>query len=81
MPSTRAASKLFTLPPKTGQSFTAAFSMPGNFTSMPYSMVPLTFFAVSRRFSGLPAIFQVLGSFSGTSFGCSRRAAASATLP
>jgi hypothetical protein len=44
-------------------------------------MVPFTFFAVSRRFSGLPAIFQVFGSLSGTSFGCSSRAAASATLP
>ena len=43
--------------------------------------MPLTFAAVSSRFSGLPAIFQVFGSLSGTSFGCSRRAAASATLP
>ena len=30
-PSTLAASKLFTLPPKTGQSLIAAFSMPGSF--------------------------------------------------
>ena len=35
MPSTLAASKLFTLPPKTGQSLIAAFSMPGSLTSMP----------------------------------------------
>ena len=43
--------------------------------------VPVADVAVSSRLSGLPAIFQVFGSFSGTSFGCSRRAAFSATLP
>src|SRR2546421_5951104 len=41
----------------------------------------MTLGAVSRRFTGFPAIFQSLGSFSGTSFGGSIRAAASATLP
>ena len=35
MPMTLAASKLFSLPPKTGQSLIAAFSMPGSLTSMP----------------------------------------------
>ena len=33
-PGPAAASKLLSLPPKTGQSFIAAFSMPGSFTSM-----------------------------------------------
>ena len=33
--STLAASKLFTLPPNTGQALIAAFSMPGSLTSMP----------------------------------------------
>ena len=32
---TAAASKLLTLPPNTGQSLIAAFSMPGSFRSMP----------------------------------------------
>ena len=36
---------------------------------------------VSSRFSGLPAIFQSLGSLSGMSFGGSSLPAASATLP
>ena len=35
MPVTRPASKLFTLPPNTGQSLIAAFSMPGSFRSKP----------------------------------------------
>ena len=35
MPLTLAASKLFTLPPNTGQSLIAAFSMPGSFRSEP----------------------------------------------
>jgi hypothetical protein len=35
MPLTLAASKLFTLPPKTGHSLIAAFTMPGNFRSKP----------------------------------------------
>ena len=34
MPATLAASKLFTLPPNTGLSLTAAHSMPGSLTSM-----------------------------------------------
>src|SRR6266550_6290708 len=42
---------------------------------------PVSLGAVSRRLSGLPAIFQSFGSFSGTSFGGSILAAASATLP
>src|SRR5712692_2867488 len=41
----------------------------------------MTLGLVSRRFTGFPAIFQSLGSFSTTSFGGSIRAAASATLP
>ena len=35
MPMTLASSKLFSLPPNTGQSLIAAFSMPGSLTSMP----------------------------------------------
>ena len=35
MPVTLAASKLFTLPPKTGQSLIAALSIPGSFRSTP----------------------------------------------
>ena len=35
MPMTLAASKPFTLPPNTGQSLIAAFSIPGSFRSMP----------------------------------------------
>ena len=35
MPVTLTASKLFTLPPKTGQSLIAALSMPGSFRSAP----------------------------------------------
>ena len=35
MPVTLAASKLFTLPPNTGQSLIAALSIPGSFRSMP----------------------------------------------
>ena len=35
MPLTLAASKLFTLPPNTGQSLIAAFSIPGILRSMP----------------------------------------------
>jgi len=35
MPFTLAASKLFTLPPKTGQSLMAALSIPGSFRSAP----------------------------------------------
>ena len=35
MPLTLAASKLFTLPPKTGQSLIAALSMPGSLRSAP----------------------------------------------
>jgi hypothetical protein len=35
MPATLAASKLFTLPPKTGQSLTAALSIPGSLMSIP----------------------------------------------
>ncbi len=35
MPATFAASKLFTLPPNTGQSLIAAFSIPGSFRSNP----------------------------------------------
>src|SRR6202158_600783 len=78
---TLAASKLFTLPPNTGQSLIAALSMPGSLTSIPYIILPVVLSTVSSRFSGLPAIFQSLGSLSLISVGGSSLAAASATLP
>jgi len=40
MPVTLAASKLFTLPPNTGQSLIAAFSMPGSVKSIAYIILP-----------------------------------------
>src|ERR1700687_54400 len=81
MPMTLAASKLFTLPPNTGQSLIAALSIPGSLTSIPYIILPVVLSTVSSRFSGLPAIFQSLGSLSLISVGGSSLAAASATLP
>jgi len=76
-----AALKLLTLPPNTGQSLIAAFSMPGSFRSMPKTCEPSSLAAVSRRLTGLPAIFQVFGSFSTTSVGGASLAAAPATFP
>jgi len=81
MPWTLAASKLFTLPPNTGESLIAALSMPGSLMSIPYTALPTTLSGVSSRFTPLPAIFQSFGSLSGISFGGSSLAAASATLP
>src|SRR5450759_2907808 len=81
MPRTLAWSKLFTLPPNTGQSLIAALSMPGSLTSIPYIILPVVLSTVSSRFSGLPAIFQSFGSLSLMSLGTSSLAAASATLP
>jgi hypothetical protein len=43
--------------------------------------LPLSLSAVSSRFIGLPAMVQLLGSFSVMSFGASSLLAASATLP
>jgi hypothetical protein len=81
MPATLAASKLFTLPPNTGQSLIAAFSIPGNVKSMEYIILPTTLSAVSSRFSGLPAIFQSFGSLSFGFSGTGSLAAVAATLP
>src|SRR5712691_2683291 len=81
MPLTRAASKLFTLPPNTGQSLIAAFSIPGSFRSAPYTCAPVTFGIVSRRLTDLPISFQSFGSLSATVAGGVTLAAASATLP
>src|SRR5207249_3912472 len=66
MPLTLAASKLFTLPPNTGQSLIAALSIPGSFRSVPYTMAPFSLSIVSRRFTGLPMSFQSFGSLSVT---------------
>ena len=49
---TFASSKLTNLPPKTGQAFTAAHNMPGNWRSAPKTFLPLTFSAVSKRARG-----------------------------
>ena len=81
MPVTLAASKLFTLPPNTGQSLIAAHSIPGTVKSMAYIILPVTLSAVSSRFSGLPAIFQSFGSLSFGFSGTGSLAAAAATLP
>src|SRR5262249_25544008 len=83
MPLTLSASKLFTLPPNTGQSLMAAFSMPGSFRSAPYTWAPVTLPMVSSRLTDLPMIFQSLGSFSAMllASGGVSLAAASATLP
>ncbi len=59
----------------------AALSIPGTFTSMPYSVLPTTLSAVSSRAIGLPAIFQSFGSLSAGFSGTGSLAAASATLP
>ena len=55
--------------------------MPGNFTSMPNSAVPLTFDGVSRRFVALPTILKSFGSLSLTSVGTGIFEAASASEP
>ncbi len=81
MPVTLAASKLFTLPPKTGQSLMAALSIPGSFRSAPYTWAPVTLPRVSSRFIDLPISFQSLGSLRATLAGGVSLAAASATLP
>src|SRR5256886_13580274 len=60
------ASKLFTLPPKTGERATTATSKPGAFTSIPNCALPSTLGGVSSRFTRVPRIFQSFGSLSGT---------------
>ena len=81
MPLTLAASKPFTLPPKTGQSLIAALRIPGSLRSAPYTCAPVSLAIVSRRFTDLPISFQSFGSLSGASAGGVSLAAASATLP
>ena len=81
MPSTAFASKLFNLPPNTGASLMLASNMPSSWMSAPYFNSPVSFSLVSRRFTGLPAIFHSDTSFSGTSVGGVNLLAASATLP
>src|SRR5262249_35166921 len=81
MPCTLAASKLVSMPPNTGGSLIAAHTMPGTLRPRPQTCAPVTLGGVSSRLTGLPAIFQLFGSLSATSFGGSILAAASATLP
>ena len=68
-PSPSVASKLFTLPPNTGDRATRAVFMPGICTSMPNCASPVTFSGESSRLVGLPMIFQSLRSFSVTCAG------------
>ena len=75
------ASKLLTLPPKTGQSLIAAFSMPGSTRSLPYCCLPVVLSTVSSRAMRLLTSFQSFGSFNATSAGGLSFAAATATLP
>ena len=81
MPLTLAASKLFTLPPNTGQSLIAALSMFGILTSIEYACLPVSLSKVSSRFTGLPMTFQSFGSLSLGFSGTGSFDAASATLP
>ena len=74
-------SKLTGLPPITGHCTSAAYSMPGSFTSMPNSAVPFTLLGVSKRVTGLPTILNAAGSFSFGAFGGSSFEAASASSP
>ena len=69
MPLTLAASKLFTLPPNTGQSLIAALSMPGQLQVGAVDLRAGQLVGVSRRFTDLPMSFQSFGSLSGTSAG------------
>ena len=61
---TLAASKLTICPPHTGQALMAAHNCPGTRTSMAKILLPSSLSAVSRRFTPLPATFQVFGSLS-----------------
>lgn len=70
-----------TLPPNTGQSLMAAFSIPGNWRSAPYTCLPVTFSTVSSRASRLPTSFQSFGSFNATFAGGVSLPAAAATCP
>ncbi len=69
------------LPPNTGDAATVATFMPGTFTSMPYTAVPLTLPATSSRLAGVPMMRKVLGSLSLTLVGTGSFAAASASSP
>ena len=75
------ASKLFTLPPKTGERATTATSKPGVFTSIPNCALPSTLGGVSSRFTRVPRIFQSFGSLSGTSWGRGTVAALATSFP
>jgi len=55
--------------------------MPGRFTSMPNSALPLTLALLSRRFVGLPISVKFFASLSATSLGIGSFAAASASSP
>src|ERR1041385_3382751 len=74
-------SKLATLPPKTGQRSSEAYSMPGRLTSSPNPIEPLTFAGVSRRLGEVPITLYCAAVFSGTFVGGVTLAAASASAP
>src|SRR5258708_19714742 len=69
------------LPPKTGQADPAANVMPGRFTTMPYSALPLTLSAVSRRLAEVPTSLKSLGSLSATFSGTGNVAAVATSSP
>jgi 3-hydroxyisobutyrate dehydrogenase-like beta-hydroxyacid dehydrogenase len=69
------------LPPNTGHCAIDACSIPGSVTSTPKTGLPRTLSGMSRRCSGLPAIFQAAGSRSAIFFGGVSFAAATATSP
>ena len=77
----RAASKLLTLPPNTGQRATTAYTIPGSRTSMLNCALPSTLGGVSKRFTGLPMRRNCAASFKVGLVGGVSWDAASARLP
>ena len=76
-----AESTLFTVPPITGHCASEAYTMPGSFTSMPNSAVPLTLAGESRRLVRLPTMVKSFGSFNATFSGTGSCDAAAASEP
>jgi hypothetical protein len=70
-----------TLPPTTGHAATVATFIPGRRTSIPYTVVPLTFAGVSSRLAGVPISVKSFGSLSVTCAGTGSFAALSASAP
>ncbi len=79
--SARVASKLATVPPKTGQRWTVPTSIPGTLTSMPNTALPVTLSGVSSRGVPLPINLNWSGVFSVGFWGTGSGAALSASSP